>query len=97
MTMTMTMTMMMTTDTHTEYMIQLGIFDDQDVLPTVVFGVIYPYENCDLIALASEMVAELLKAARKEYGRAIPKHAAFWQGSTQEVPNNNGGSDETLR
>jgi hypothetical protein len=70
----------------TEFAVTLGIFDDDDVAPTVVFGVIYPYPDCDLNALMLEMAVELLKAARKEYGRKIPKHAAFWQGSTREVP-----------
>ncbi len=76
----------MSADLVTEYAITLGIFDDNDVLPTVVFGVVLPYPDCDLWELCTELCRELLIAARKEYGSKIPKHAAFWSGSTREVP-----------
>lgn len=69
----------------TEYAITLGIFDDGDLVPTVVFGVVLPYPNCNLWFLVTEMCVELLKAARKEYGSKIPRHAAYWSGSTREV------------
>jgi hypothetical protein len=70
----------------TEYAVTLGIFDDHDVAPTVVFGVVLPYDGCDLNALVQELCTELLKAARKEYGTKIHRHAAFWQGSQRTVP-----------
>jgi len=70
----------------TEYAITLGIYDDNDVIPTVVFGVVLPYPGCDLVALVSTMCNDLLLAARKEYGSKIHRHAAFWSGSERQVP-----------
>lgn len=69
----------------TEYAITLGIYDDNDIVPTVVFGVVLPYDGCDLIALVQEMCTSLLQAARKEYGSKIHRHAAFWSGSQRQV------------
>lgn len=70
---------------QTEIMVTLGVFDDDDVLPTVVFGIIYPNEQQDTLDLLEEMVGELILAARKEYGRVFPTHAAFWSAQSREV------------
>lgn len=70
----------------TEFAVTLGIYDDNDVVPTVVFGVVLPFPGCDLNALVSEMCTSLLLAARKEYGSKIHRHAAFWSGSERQVP-----------
>lgn len=71
---------------QTEVMVTLGVFDDGDVLPTIVFGIIYPTTQLDISALMEEMVGELILAARKEYGRTFPTSACFWNAQTREVP-----------
>ena len=67
------------------YSITLGIFDDYDVQPAVVFGNVYVNPDNtqqETDALVLTMCQELLIAARKEYGRKFPRSAAFWAGAT---------------
>lgn len=71
---------------QTEIMVTLGVFDDGDKIPTVVFGVIYPNEAQDTLVLLEEMVGELIEAAREEYGSRFPASACFWSAQTREVP-----------
>lgn len=70
----------------TEIMVTLGVFDDDDVLPTVVFGIIYPNTEQDTLDLLTEMVGALIEAAREEYGSRFPASACFWSAQTRTAP-----------
>jgi hypothetical protein len=69
----------------TEIMVTLGVFDDGDRIPTVVFGCIYPNTQQDTDALLTEMVEALILAARDEYGSKFPASACFWSAQTREA------------
>lgn len=78
--------------TQTEIMVTLGVFDDHDVLPTIVFGIIYPNAEQDTMLLLEEMVGELILAAREEYGSTFPTDACFWSAQSREVDHVDGRS-----
>lgn len=73
------------------YMLELGVFDDGDVCPTLVAGFLIPNDDCteeQLYAGLIEYADEVREVAEQQYGRKFPKHAEFWYCSVQmqEVP-----------
>jgi hypothetical protein len=57
-------------------LIELGIFDDGDVLPTVCLA---DGDTKDSLVLFRLTLHDLRAAAEKEYGRKAPDHAIFWR------------------
>jgi hypothetical protein len=81
-------------------MIELGIFDDGDVLPTTC---IMLAETDDLATIQGGVdiltgLIELRAAAEQEYGRAAPASALFWSCHPDPaalVANHRGGVDRS--
>lgn len=70
------------------YMLTLGIFDDYDVVPTIVQGFYKESITASHFDNSHELLelVELLKsAAEDEYGRSFPDSAMFWAATVSEV------------
>lgn len=56
--------------TDPTFLVYCAVFDDGDIVPTVVVG--------EYRSFGVEEADELREAAMKEYGRDAPDHAIFW-------------------
>ena len=72
----------------TEYLLELGVFDDGDKVPTVVvttFRAGGPFKWRRTLRTVAAVIPDLREAAEIEYGRKFPPHAEFWSCSAHEV------------
>ena len=83
-------------------MIELGILDDGDVLPTCCLMMAESNDTNSVMGRLDiiDGLAELRVAAEQEYGRAAPNHALFWSchpDPAAMVANHRGGVDRSHR
>jgi hypothetical protein len=60
----------------TDVLIECAIFDDGDVLPTVL---LMQWPSMNLGKELRSGLRELREVAEQEYGRKAPDHAIFWR------------------
>lgn len=68
------------------YLLELGVFDDFDVEPTLITGFLIPNDDVtdeQLIDALIEYADEIRDVAEQQYGRKFPHSAEFWFCSMQ--------------
>ena len=69
------------------YLLELGVFDDFDVQPTLITGFLIPNPDVtpeQLLHAFVEYADEIRDVAVQQYGRKFPHSAEFWFCSVQE-------------
>ena len=81
----------------TEFLLECAIFDDGDVLPTVMLGQFNEPHPVGANVEWFYIFNTMRMFAEQEYGRKAPDHALFWQVHPKPFVAQRGGVDRSHR